>query len=130
MTLPWTQLRFVTVGAACAGLHLLVMLGGDRLGLHYAVSLVASYVLVVATGYVLHLRITFREHASRAGFLRYGAVMAANYPLSLLLMFGFCDLAAIPVSWAAPATTVLLAAWNYLSSRWAVSGRRAAGATA
>jgi putative flippase GtrA len=116
------------VGAACAVLHLLVMLGGDLLGLHYVASTLASYALVVVVGYALHVRVTFAQPAAAAAFARYALAMAANYPLSLLLMFALCEGAGAPVPLAAPVATVLLAVWNYGASRWAVVGRRNAPA--
>ena len=118
-------LRYLLVSAACAGLHLGVMIGGDRLGAHYAVSGLISYGLVVVAGYALHVRVTFAERPSRRGFSRYAAAMAANYPLTLLLMFLLCDVAGVPVPLAAPVVTALMTVWNYLASRWAVSGRGA-----
>jgi putative flippase GtrA len=121
-------LRYAAVGAACAALHVLVMLGGDRLGLHYVASTLVSYGLVVVVGYGLHVRVTFAQRASAAAFARYAVAMAANYPLSLLLMFALCDLAGAPVPLAAPVATVLLAVWNYGACRWAVVGRRNAPA--
>ena len=120
--------RFFTVGLACALLHNAIMIGGDRLGLHYAVSNVVSFAVVVVVGYVLHSGWTFpdavRDHAS---FARYTFSMAANLPLSLAGMFAFVDLAGLPVTLAAPAVTVVLAAFNYLAGRWSL--RAASGAS-
>ena len=120
--------RYAAVGAACAALHVLVMLAGDRLGLHYALSTLASYAVVVVAGYGLHVHVTFAGRASPAAFARYALAMAANYPLSLLLMFALCEGAGAPVALAAPVATVVLAVWNYGASRWAVLGRRSARA--
>ena len=120
--------RFFSVGLACALLHNAIMIGGDRLGLHYAVSNVVSFAVVVVVGYVLHSGWTFpdavRDHAS---FARYTFSMAANLPLSLAGMFAFVDLAGLPVTLAAPAVTVVLAAFNYLAGRWSL--RAASGAS-
>jgi putative flippase GtrA len=120
--------RFFSVGLACALLHNAIMIGGDWLGLHYVASNVVSFAVVVVVGYVLHSGWTFpdavRDHAS---FARYTFSMAANLPLSLAGMFAFVDLAGLPVSLAAPAVTVVLAAFNYLAGRWSL--RAASGAS-
>lgn len=115
--------RFFSVGLACALLHNAIMIGGDWLGLHYAVSNVVSFALVVVFGYLLHSGWTFpdavRDHAS---FARYALSMVANLPLSLAGMFAFVDLAGLPVSVATPAVTVLLAAFNYFAGSWSLRG--------
>jgi putative flippase GtrA len=119
--------RFFSVGLACALLHNAIMIGGDWLGLHYAVSNVVSFALVVVVGYLLHSGWTFpdavRDHTS---FARYALSMAANLPLSLAGMFVFVDVVGLPVSVAAPTVTVLLAAFNYFAGSWSL--RAASGA--
>jgi putative flippase GtrA len=113
--------RFFTVGLACALLHNAIMLGGDWAGLHYVASSFLSFAVVVAVGYWLHSGWTFHDAArGRTPFARYAATMAANLPLSLAGMFAFVDLAGVPVSIAAPAVTVLLAAFNFVGGRWAL----------
>src|SRR5688500_813430 len=68
--------RFFTVGFACALLHNAIMIGGDWLGLHYAVSSLLSFVIVSAFGYRLHSRWTF------PGALR-GRTRIASYSLTM-----------------------------------------------
>jgi putative flippase GtrA len=122
MRVPWTKLRYVAVGALCALLHNAIMIGADFLGLHYATSLVISYVIVVVVGYVLHVSYTFRAPASASGFVRYAIPMAANFPLTLAAMFVLCDVMTLPVPVAAPLTTVIMFAVNYVFSKWAIVG--------
>jgi putative flippase GtrA len=118
--------RFFTVGLACALLHNAIMIAGDRIGLHYAVSSVASFVIVVVVGYRLHSGWTF-SGVPRDGtsFARYVVMASANLPLSIAGMFVFVDLAGLSVPVAAPFMTVLLAMFNYAGSRWALRVRRA-----
>ena len=113
--------RFLSVGLACALLHNAVMIGGDWLGLHYAVSSVVSYVVVVTFGYLLHSAWTF-SGAQRGGrsFVRYALMASANLPLSILGMFVFVDLAGFSVPFASPLVTVLLVIFNFAGSRWAL----------
>jgi putative flippase GtrA len=118
--------RFFTVGLVCALLHNAIMIAGDWAGLHYVASSLVSFAIVVAVGYWLHSSWTFPGAArGRTPFARYALTMAANLPLSIAGMFVLVDLAGLPVSLAAPAVTVLLAAFNFLGGRWALRARRA-----
>jgi putative flippase GtrA len=112
--------RFLVVGLLCAVAHNAIMLGADRWHLHYVVSCAISYVLVVLFGFALHVRFTFQETPSFAAFWRYAVSMAANYPFTLALLFLMCDVAGLSVVIAAPVTTVLMMAWNFVASRWAI----------
>ena len=112
--------RFVLVGLACAVLHNVIMIGLDRWNVHYALSSMVSFVVVVLFGYALHVRFTYGVAPGLASFWRYGVSMAANYPMTLALLFVMCDLAGWPVAIAAPVATVAMFAWNYVASRWAI----------
>jgi putative flippase GtrA len=117
--------RFFTVGLACALLHNAIMIGGDWAGLHYVASSFVSFALVVAVGYRLHSGWTFPAAARGATpFARYALTMAANLPLSLAGMFVLVDIAGLAVGIAAPAVTVLLAAFNFIAGRWALRQRQ------
>lgn len=114
--------RYVIVGSTCAALHNAIMIGCDFLGIHYLISSMISYVIVVLCGYALHSRFTFEQSPSASSLFRYAAGMATNYPGSIVLMFVFCGLASQPVWVAAPLTTLLLFLWNFVTSRWAIVG--------
>jgi putative flippase GtrA len=113
--------RFYTVGLACALLHNAIVIGGDRVGLHYVFSLLVSFAVVVLFGYGLHSRWTFRG-ASRTptSFGKYTLIASANYPISLTGMFLFVSVLGARVELATPVVTVLLAGMNYFGSRWAL----------
>jgi len=117
--------RYLLVATSCALLHNAVMIGCDWLGIHYVPASGVSYIVVVLWSYALHARFTFSQPLSARSFLRYALGMATNYPASIALMFVFCNLAGLPVAVAAPVSTVLLFAWNFLTSRWAIAGRPA-----
>ncbi len=85
--------RFAVVSLVCALLHNAIMIGLDRPHVHYLLSAVASFVTVVLIGYGLHVAYTFREAASLASFGRYAAGMAANYPVTVALLYFMCDVA-------------------------------------
>jgi len=122
--------RFFTVGLVCAATHNAIMIGGDWAGLHYVVSSLISFVVVVALGFWLHSGWTFPDaQRSRMSFARYAGTMALNLPLSIALMFVFVDLAHLPVAIAAPLVTVLLAAFNLAAGRWALARRQSSRQT-
>jgi putative flippase GtrA len=112
--------RFALVGLVCAAAHNAILLAADWCGIHYAPACVVSYPLVVGLGFVLHVRFTFEQPATFAAFWRYGASMAANYPITLALLFLMCDVGQWPVAVGSPAATVLLFVWNYVAGRWAI----------
>ena len=56
-------------------------------------------------------------------FLRYASAMVMNYPLSILAMFLLVNVAGLSVPIASPLATVILMAWNYFASRWAILAR-------
>ena len=118
--------RALAVGLACALVHNAIMIAGDWVGLHYAVSLVFSFLIVVVLGYRLHSGWTFTAAVrGRSSFGRYAVVASANYPMSLLGMFVLVDLIGFSVPGASPLLTVLLFGMNFLVNRWALR----AGAT-
>jgi putative flippase GtrA len=117
--------RYIFVGLTCALLQNAVIIGLDLLGVHYAVSVLIAYVGVVAYGFTQHCYFTFEQRPSAKSFLRYATGMATNYPIYVALMFVFCDGAGLSVPIAAPLTTVLLFAWNYLAASWAITGKPA-----
>lgn len=113
--------RALVVGFVCALAHNAIMIVGDWMGLHYALSLVFSFLIVVVLGYRLHSGWTFSGTVrTRASFGRYALVASANYPASLAGMFVFVDLLNFSVPIASPVVTVLLFALNYAGNRWAL----------
>lgn len=117
--------RFLSVGLACAALHNAIMIAGAWLGLHYVVSSLVSFAIVVLFGYWLHTAWTWpNAPRDRVSLGRYTLTMSANLPLFIAGMFVFVDLAGIGVPIAAPAVTVLLFAFNFVGSRWALRAAR------
>jgi putative flippase GtrA len=122
--------RLAVVGLICAAVHNAILITGAWLHVHYAISCAVSYVVVVALGFALHLSFTFQQQPTLAAFWRYAVAMAANYPITLALLFAMCDVAGWPVVVAAPVATVLMVIWNFLASRWAIVRNPIAGASA
>jgi len=120
--------RHLTVGLACALLHNAIVITGDWAGLHYVVSTLFSFAIVVVVGYWLHSGWTF-PGTTRDGtsFTRYTAMASANYPVSLAGMFVLVDLAGISVPVATPVVTALMVVWNFFWSRWALRAGQSTG---
>jgi putative flippase GtrA len=120
--------RALSVGLACALLHNAIMITGDWFGLHYALSLVVSFAIVVLFGYWLHSSWTFASAIRGASsFARYVVVATANFPLSLAGMFFFVDLLGLSVPVASPVLTVLLFAINFVGNKWALKAAATPG---
>lgn len=113
-------LAYGTVSAICLALHNAVMIGGDRLGWPYFGSIIISFCLSSATGYVLHSLATFDEPISIRRFLRYAMAMTANIPFVFIAIWIWHDLAGFTMIWASPIATVCMIVVNFLLSRWAI----------
>lgn len=117
--------RYAAVAIACALLHNGIMIGLDRLGVHYALCQTGSAVVLLPVGYLLQSRLTFGVERSWPHFMRYSAALLTNFPVAIASLWLLCDVMALDMLWAAPASMVLLFAWNYATSAWAFSRRRA-----
>lgn len=111
------------VGAICAVANNAIMILGDFAGLHYALMLVLSFMIVVPLGYLLQSAFTFRVPASLNSFLRFTSVVVLGFPLALLTMAVLCSGFGLRAAIAAPGATVALVIWNYASAYWAIAGR-------
>ncbi|MEP7040442.1 MAG: GtrA family protein [Chloroflexota bacterium] len=130
MTGIQTSGRYLAVGATCAVLNSLILIGLDRVGIHYAVSSLIAFVVVVSVGYSLHSWFTFRVRRGLSTFALYAMALAANYPLQVLTLYLLVDLLRLPIVVASPISTLALAGWNVFATRWALVRRpvRQAGA--
>lgn len=108
------------IAGLCAGLHLAILVVGDAIGLHFMLLVTISFVVCVLVGYFGHCRFTFGIAPTLVELTRYTLAMTANYPLTIAAVWFTHDWMGLPMLIAAPASTVLLTAYNLLSSRWAV----------
>ena len=122
------RFRYLLVGGLCALVHNGIMIGGAALGLHYLVSSVASYGVVVVLGFLLHSHFTFSVGPELKSFGKYALAMSLNYPIWVALMFALNDRGHLPMAIASPLGTVLMLVWNFTASRWAILKPRAAAA--
>ena len=115
--------RYGLVSLVCAALYNLIMIAGDRLGLHYVASYAIAFVVVVITGFSLQAVFTLKVEPSWAAFGRYLLAMAMNAPLNLALIFLLSDLAHLSMVVVSPLTTVALIAWNAAATWWSLRRR-------
>jgi putative flippase GtrA len=111
--------RFVLVSGVCALLSNVLVISFAQVGLGYIAASLLAFGPVLLVGYALHSLVTFGTPVSQLSFIRYTLAMAANFPLWIGLLFVFCDVFKVAVAIAAPATTLLIFLWNYLSAKWA-----------
>ena len=111
--------RFTVVGALCALLANVAIILLVRAGLGTVAASVLAFVPVLLVGYALHAAFTFRSQPSPISLGRYTLAMAANFPITIGALYVLCDLLKVPVTIAAPAATLAIFLWNYLSSGWA-----------
>lgn len=112
--------RYTVVGAMCAIANNLVMIVGDRAGIHYFPMSILSFLLVTPFGYLLHSGFTFGEPRSFRAFLRFSSGVALGFPIYLITMAILCTGLSLSVVVATSIATVLLFLWNYASAHWAI----------
>lgn len=115
--------RYLGVGALCALLNNVILIVGDAAGLHYALSILLTFVLVLPASFLAHAWWTFRVPPSWQTFARFlggsvSSLVAAS--LTLWLFRGVLDL---PMVIAAPFATVAMTTYNYAMAKWAVSSK-------
>ncbi len=113
--------RFLLFGGLCAALNNALVIGLVWAGFHPLAASLLAFLPVLAVGFALHSLLTFETAMSPAAFLRYALAMATNFPAWSASLFILSDLLGAPIAFAAPATTVLLVAWNFLFARWALA---------
>jgi len=122
--------RYALTAAACMIMHNVIMIAGDAAGLAMPVAVLLSFCVCVLLGFALHSRYTFAVRGDGAGLLRYTLAMAANVPLTILLLWLFFTFLRLPMAVASPAATLVLLVVNFFASRWAIAGRRRQGTAA
>jgi putative flippase GtrA len=115
--------RFLLIGGFCAALNNALVIGLSFAGLDPLVASLLAFLPVLVAGFALHSLLTFETAMSKAAFLRYALAMATNFPAWSASLFILSDLLGAPVAYAAPTTTMMLVAWNFLSARWALTHR-------
>jgi len=114
------SIRYIAVGAICAAMNNILLIGLCAVGFNWLSSAFIVCGPIIVVGFVLHTFITFKTKATLGAFLRYSAALLANYPILIIGLFLLCDILHLPVLVAGPVTTIALFAWNYVGTRWAI----------
>jgi len=112
--------RYLVVSGACAALNNLMLIAGDAAGLHYAVCVLLTFLLVVPIGYLAHASWSFAAAPSWRGFIHYIAGSSSGLVIASAAVAIFRGGLALPMVITAPLATLLLALYNYWMTRWAV----------
>ena len=115
--------RYAMVGATVAVLNNVVLIGGDELGIAYPALVAVAWALGGTLAYGLHARWTFRQGLGRAAYARFMAGSALSVPLAMAAVWLFFGALSWPMALAAPAATLAMFAYNYLSARMAILWR-------
>ena len=116
--------RYFVVSVVCAAVYNGIMIGLDRIGVHYAISQAISAVVLLPLGYLMQAKVTFTAQRSWYDFLRYSIALITNYPVAVATLWLLCDLLHLDMIWAAPISMIVLFVWNYMMSVWAFSRRK------
>jgi putative flippase GtrA len=112
--------RFGGVSATCFGVHNLILVASDLVGLRYGGALLSSFAIVVVVGFVLHSRYTFCTIMTWRGFIRYAAALLANIPIQWVFLWALIDGIHLSMLAAAPISTASMSVINFIASRWAI----------
>ena len=115
--------RYALVGAICAVLNNILIIGGAFFGVNYIVMSFIAFAFVTTFAYLMHTSFTFRERLSGRGLLRFSSGVATGFPLFILLMAALCSGLGMSVAVATPLSTVLLYVWNFALAHWTIRYR-------
>lgn len=116
--------RYIAVSLLCIAVNNALLIGLDRLGIYYGLSVLISAAIMIPLAYFLQIRVTFAAAPSFHAFWRYAAVMIVNTPAAFLLLLLIHDLGGVGMGVAAPVVTGILFIWNFTTSGWAIYSRR------
>jgi putative flippase GtrA len=115
--------RYTLVGAICAVLNNILIIGGAFFGVNYVVMSFAAFAFVTTFAYLMHTSFTFREPRSVRGLIRFSSGVATGFPLFIALMAAFCSGLGMSIAVATPLSTILLYVWNFGLAHWAIRYR-------
>jgi putative flippase GtrA len=78
--------RYAQVGLLCALLNNAIVIGMDQAGFHYALGVMAGFIIVMLIAYLLHASYTFEVRPSPRGWLTFVGANLSGVPLSMGFM--------------------------------------------
>lgn len=112
--------RYLSVGAACALAHNVILVSGDAVGLHYSLCILLSNLLVLPPAYLVHANWTFGAKPSWPRFGSYIIGSLLGLIVSAVAVWIYRGFLQLPMLAAAPLSTVTMVIYNFVMTRWAV----------
>jgi putative flippase GtrA len=118
-----TVVRYIFVAALCLAAHNAILISADLAGFSLLSAASLSFCILVVVGYVALSRWAFRGPLRWAAFGRYFLVMAANFPLSVGVLWLANVMLQHRMAIAAPVATIGMTGINFGLARWAILRR-------
>ena len=96
------------------------MIGGDWIGIRYAILVAIAWFVTGTLAYFLHVNITFRAIGRFPNYLQFLAGAAVGIPYSLFLFFIFEYFLNFPMLISSPIVTLIMFIYNYVNARIAI----------
>lgn len=119
------SLRYLLIGAFCAGLNNVVLISGEAVGLHYVASILLTFAIVQPASYLAHAWWTFDQPLSLPALGRFLMGSITGMILAGFTVGIMCGPFHLPMIVAAPSATVVTTIYNFMMTRWAVTHRQA-----
>jgi putative flippase GtrA len=120
LQLPREPSRYLVIGAVCALLNNLILIGGDAAGLHYIASIMLTFMMVLPVSYLAHACWTFDVALSWTAFGRFVIGSVSSLFVASLTIWFFFALLGLPMAASAPLATVAMTVYNFAMTRWAI----------
>jgi putative flippase GtrA len=111
-------IRYLLIGGACAASQNAIIIALSWIGHSYLLANLASAILFVPLGYLLHSIFTFRVTPSGKGLRHFAGGQIAGIPLSSVLLWLTHGICRIPIHLASPFVTALMALYGFMMARW------------
>lgn len=112
--------RYLIIGAGCALLNNLILIGGDALGLHVLICVTLTFVFVLPASYVAHACWTFEQRPSWLTFARFIGGSFSSLLVASVAIWSLHGLLGLPMWITAPTSTVIMVMYNYVLAHWAI----------
>jgi putative flippase GtrA len=114
--------RYLSIGALCAMLNNLILIGADAAGFHYVAAIFLTFVLVLPASYCAHTFWTFNVPFSWIALGRFLMGSLASLAVASVAVWILCGFLLLPMIVSAPLATVTMTVYNFVVTRWAVNG--------
>ncbi len=116
--------RYTIVGLVCVALNNVILIGGEAMGIHYAIATVICFFFVGGLAYATHADYTFEAGRSWLGYGRFLGTQTLGLVLTLAILFVLSDGLGLSIWIAAPTVTIIMFIYQFLATRWAVGARQ------